>query len=77
LIVVHTNSATFAGTAEGDQQLAITRLRALEHNRQIISISTTGPSAIIDARGEVIDSLKDGEIDSLSGCNDSDPEYHF
>jgi apolipoprotein N-acyltransferase len=66
LIVVHTNSATFAGTAEGDQQLAITRLRALEHNRQIISVSTTGPSAIIDARGEVIDSLKDGQIDSLS-----------
>jgi apolipoprotein N-acyltransferase len=67
LIVVHTNSATFAGTAEGDQQLAITRLRALEHHREIVSISTTGPSAIIDARGEVIDSLKDGEIGSLSG----------
>ena len=66
LIVVHTNSATFAGTAEGDQQLAITRLRALEHHREIVSISTTGPSAIIDARGEVIDSLKDGEIGSLS-----------
>ena len=67
LIVVHTNSATFAGTAEGDQQLAITRLRALEHHREIVSISTTGPSAIIDARGEVVDSLKDGEIGSLSG----------
>jgi apolipoprotein N-acyltransferase len=67
LIVVHTNSATFAGTAEGDQQLAITRLRALEHHREIVSISTTGPSAIIDSRGEVIDSLKDGEIGSLSG----------
>ena len=67
LMVVHTNSATFAGTAEGDQQLAITRLRALEHNREIVSISTTGPSAIITARGEVISSLKDGEIGSLSG----------
>ncbi len=67
LIVVHTNSATFAGTAEGDQQLAITRLRALEHHREIVSISTTGPSAIIDARGEVIDSLDDGDIGSLSG----------
>ena len=67
LIVVHTNSATFAGTAEGDQQLAITRLRALEHHREIVSISTTGPSAIINARGEVIDSLKDGEVGFLSG----------
>ena len=67
MIVVHTNSATFAGTSEGAQQLAITRLRALEHNREIISISTTGPSAIISARGEVLDLLKDGEIGSLSG----------
>ena len=67
LLVVHTNSATFAGTSEGDQQLAITRLRALEHNREIVSISTTGPSAIIDARGEVLNSLQDGEIGSLSG----------
>ena len=67
LMVVHTNIATFAGTAEGDQQLAITRLRALEHNREIVSISTTGPSAIITTRGEVINSLEDGEIGSLSG----------
>jgi apolipoprotein N-acyltransferase len=67
LLVVHTNSATFAGTAEGDQQLAITRLRALEHNRHVVSISTTGPSAIVSRRGEVLDSLRDGEIGSLSG----------
>lgn len=67
LFVVHTNSATFAGTSEGDQQLAITRLRALEHARPIISISTTGPSAIVNERGVVIESLKDGEIGSLSG----------
>jgi apolipoprotein N-acyltransferase len=67
LLVVHTNSATFAGTAEGDQQLAITRLRALEHNRHVVSISTTGPSAIVDSRGEVLESLRDGEIGSLSG----------
>jgi apolipoprotein N-acyltransferase len=67
LLVVHTNSATFAGTSEGDQQLAITRLRALEHNREIISISTTGPSAIMSARGEVLDLLQDGQIGSLSG----------
>lgn len=67
LLVVHTNSATFAGTYEGDQQLAITRLRALEHNREVISISTTGPSAIIDSRGEVIQSLKDGDVGTLYG----------
>lgn len=67
VMVVLTNSATFAGTSEGDQQLAITRLRALEHNRAIISISTTGPSAIIDERGAVGLSLRDGDIGSISG----------
>lgn len=67
LLVVHTNSATFANTSEGDQQLAITRLRALEHSREIISISTTGPSAFISSRGEVLQSLKDGQVGSLAG----------
>jgi apolipoprotein N-acyltransferase len=67
ILVVHTNSATFAGTYEGDQQLAITRLRALEHNRHVVSISTTGPSAVVSNRGEVIDALRDGEIGSLTG----------
>lgn len=66
LILVHTNSATFFGTAEGEQQLAITRIRAVEHQRSIVSISTTGPSAIINARGEVIEKLVEGERGSLS-----------
>jgi apolipoprotein N-acyltransferase len=66
LLVVHTNSATFSGSSEGEQQLSITRLRAIEAGRSIVSISTTGPSAIIDARGGVISKLADGEIGSLS-----------
>jgi apolipoprotein N-acyltransferase len=32
-LIVQTNSATFAGTAESRQQLAITRIRALENSR--------------------------------------------
>ncbi len=66
LILVHTNSATFFGTAEGEQQLAITRIRAIEHQRSIVSVSTTGPSAIINPRGEVIEKLVEGERGSLS-----------
>ncbi len=65
-LVVHTNSATFSGSSEGEQQLAITRLRALESGKAIVSISTTGPSAIIDARGVVQSKLEDGEVGSLS-----------
>jgi apolipoprotein N-acyltransferase len=66
-LIVHTNSATFFGTSEGEQQLAITRLRAIEHRRAIVSISTTGPSALINARGEVKSKLKEGERSVITG----------
>lgn len=65
-LIVQTNSATFSGSAEGEQQLAITRLRAMESKRNIVSISTTGPSAVIDARGVVLSKLQDGEVGSLA-----------
>lgn len=66
IITVLTNSATFAGSAEGDQQLAITRIRAIETGRNIVSVSTTGPSAFIDYRGDVLERLDDGEVGSIS-----------
>ena len=66
IISVLTNSATFAGSAEGDQQLAITRIRAIETGRNIVSVSTTGPSAFIDYRGDVLERLDDGEVGSIS-----------
>lgn len=65
-LVVHTNSATFSGSAEGEQQQAITRLRAIETGREIVSISTTGPSSVINSRGVVLKELKDGEVGALS-----------
>ena len=52
-LLVQTNSATFANTAESAQQLAITRVRAAEHARQILSVSTVGISAFIDHNGIV------------------------
>ena len=54
LIVVQTNSATFGRSAETDQQLAISRVRAIEHGRNILSVSTTGISAQIDYTGKVL-----------------------
>ena len=65
LLFVHTNSATFANTSEGDQQLSITRFRAVEHQRSILSVSTTGPSAYLDNRGEVLSYLPDGARGSI------------
>lgn len=79
-LLVQTNSATFSGSSEGEQQLAITRLRALESGKSIVSISTTGPSAFINARGEVVMKLGDGDRGSLIGdvsLSKSVSVYHF
>ena len=54
LIVVQTNSATFGKSSESAQQLSISRIRAIEHSRNILSVSTTGYSAVIDYTGRVI-----------------------
>ena len=53
-LIVQTNSATFANTAESAQQLAITRIRAVEHSRAIMSVSTVGISAVINNNGRVL-----------------------
>ncbi len=55
ILAVQTNSATFGMSAESAQQLSITRVRAIEHGRNIASVSTTGYSAIIDFSGTVIE----------------------
>jgi len=54
LFVVQTNSATFGKSPESAQQLSITRVRAIEHSRNILSVSTTGYSAVIDYTGKVV-----------------------
>ena len=66
-LIVQTNSATFAGTAESRQQLAITRIRALENSRNILSVSTIGISAFISANGEVTQATPENIQASLSG----------
>ena len=54
LLTVQTNSATFGDSAQSAQQLQITRIRAIEHSRNILSVSTTGYSAVIDYNGKVL-----------------------
>lgn len=54
LFVVQTNSATFGRSPESAQQLSITRVRAIEHSRNVLSVSTTGYSAVIDYSGKVV-----------------------
>ncbi|MFZ2228396.1 MAG: apolipoprotein N-acyltransferase [Candidatus Nanopelagicaceae bacterium] len=52
-LVIQTNSATFGRSPESEQQLQISRIRAIEHRRYAVSISTSGVSALIDPRGKV------------------------
>ena len=54
LLIVQTNNASFGNTAESTQQLAMSRLRAIETGRFTVQDSTVGVSAVIDARGRVL-----------------------
>jgi len=51
LLVVQTNNATFGYTDEAAQQLAMSRLRAVEHGRAVAHVSTVGISALIAPDG--------------------------
>jgi apolipoprotein N-acyltransferase len=65
ILAVQTNSATFGKSAESAQQLEMTRVRAIEHGRNIVSVSTTGYSAIIDSKGKVLQKTSMGTADSI------------
>jgi apolipoprotein N-acyltransferase len=57
LLVVQTNNATY-GRNETSQQLAMARLRAVEHGRAVLVAATSGISAFIGPDGKVLDSSK-------------------
>lgn len=54
LLVVQTNNATF-NVAEARQQLAMVRLRAVEHGRDALMASTVGVSGFVDRQGRVFE----------------------
>jgi apolipoprotein N-acyltransferase len=54
LLVVQTNNATFGYTDEAVQQLAMSRLRAIEHGRAVAHVSTVGVSALILPDGTLL-----------------------
>ncbi|GAA4580696.1 apolipoprotein N-acyltransferase [Micromonospora coerulea] len=59
LLVVQTNNATF-DVAEARQQLAMVRLRAVEHGRSALMASTVGVSGFV---------TPDGRVDGATGFN--------
>jgi apolipoprotein N-acyltransferase len=54
MLVVQTNNATFGRTAESAQQLAMSRLRAVEHGRSVAVAATSGISAVVAPDGTVV-----------------------
>src|SRR4051812_31852864 len=58
VIVVQTNNATFGYTDESAQQLAMSRLRAVEYGRTVVVAATSGISAVVAPDGSVQRSSK-------------------
>ncbi|WP_372441096.1 apolipoprotein N-acyltransferase [Actinacidiphila acididurans] len=52
-IVVQTNNATYGLTGQPEQQLAMSRLRAIEHGRAVVTAATSGISAIVAPNGKI------------------------
>lgn len=54
ILVVPTNNASFADTAESQQQFDMTRFRAVETGRAAVQVSTVGVSGAIEPNGVVL-----------------------
>lgn len=54
IIVVPSNTAQFGYTAQSGQQLAMSRVRAIEHGRSVVQVATVGRSGLITPRGELM-----------------------
>ncbi|SDI35666.1 apolipoprotein N-acyltransferase [Nonomuraea jiangxiensis] len=52
-LVVQTNNATYAESNLPPQQLAMSQIRAVEHNRAVVTAATTGISAYVTPDGKV------------------------
>ena len=57
VLVVQTNNATFGDSDQTYQQLALSRLRAVEHGRWVVVAATSGVSAVIAPDGRVVQEL--------------------
>lgn len=53
-LVVQTNNATYNGTGQTEQQLAMSKVRAVEHGRAVVVVATSGVSAVVGPDGNVV-----------------------
>ncbi|WP_374226994.1 apolipoprotein N-acyltransferase [Streptomyces sp. JJ38] len=52
-LVIQTNNATYGNTGQPEQQLAMSKLRAIEHGRAVVTAAPSGISAIVAPDGTV------------------------
>ena len=65
VLVVQTNNATFAGLGQPEQQIAMSRLRAVEHGRAVLVAATSGISAVISPDGAVVAEIGEANVGAL------------
>ncbi|MFD0384752.1 apolipoprotein N-acyltransferase [Streptomyces stramineus] len=65
-LVVQTNNATYGRTGQPEQQLAMSRLRAVEHGRAVVTVATSGISAVVAPDGEVVQRSEEFTRDVIS-----------
>lgn len=61
-LVVQTNNATYNGTQQPAQQLAMSRVRAVEHGRSVVVVSTSGLSAVVLPDGRIVPGTQTAEL---------------
>ncbi|MFK4267096.1 apolipoprotein N-acyltransferase [Streptomyces milbemycinicus] len=66
MIVVQTNNATYGRTGQPEQQLAMGRLRAIEHGRTVVTAATSGISAVVAPDGTIEQRTKEFTQDVLT-----------
>lgn len=64
LVLIQTNNATYQFSNQSEQQLIYAKIRSIETSRPLISVSTSGISALI-SEGDVLQSIPKGEKDIM------------
>lgn len=67
IILNPTNGASFSGTQVQTQQVASSRMRAIETGRWVLQIAPTGFTAVVDPRGDVLQRTSVSEREILYG----------
>ncbi|MEU9969731.1 apolipoprotein N-acyltransferase [Streptomyces malaysiensis] len=65
-IVVQTNNATYGRSGQPEQQLVMSKLRAIEHGRPVITAATSGISAVVSPDGTIEQRTKEFTQDVLT-----------